>query len=241
MSTSLGSQRWLLVAISTILALGSVAIIILGFSYESLRRQMAGISSDLARYPSPTVSVEHSEVRSFIIRSKLSRAPDPIVVMGDSIVEAADLPKSICGHPVVNAGIGGMTIGYFVRNASLLLQNTKPALVVLAVGVNDATGSTVDRVEPFRAAYQATIQSLGDIPFLIATIPPIGPGAVLFRTSLIDQFNAVIRQLAAQPIDLYKALTGDFTTADGVHLNAAGYDVWDAEIVNAVDRSLGCK
>ena len=35
---------------------------------------------------------------------------DAILVCGDSRVEAAFLPSSIAGAPVVNAGIGGATI-----------------------------------------------------------------------------------------------------------------------------------
>jgi hypothetical protein len=57
----------------------------------------------------------------------------------DSIVEASDLPSPICGHAVVNAEIGGTTIGYFVRNAALLLREVKPSQVVLAVGINGQT------------------------------------------------------------------------------------------------------
>ncbi len=48
----------------------------------------------------------HSATRQFVIRSTLARFDDAIVVLGDSIVEASTLPRSLCGHPIVNAGIG---------------------------------------------------------------------------------------------------------------------------------------
>jgi len=53
------------------------------------------------------------EVRSFIIRSQLAQAKSPVVIIGDSITEAALLPSSICGHDIVNAGIGGMTVSSY--------------------------------------------------------------------------------------------------------------------------------
>jgi hypothetical protein len=49
----------------------------------------------------------HRATRQFVVRSTLARFDDAIVVLGDSIVEASTLPRSLCGHPVVNAGIGG--------------------------------------------------------------------------------------------------------------------------------------
>jgi lysophospholipase L1-like esterase len=221
-----------------------IASIVLAFSYESLRRQLAGISSELARLPTPTISREHVDARTFVIRSKLSRATEPVVVIGDSVVEAADLPASICGHAVVNAGIGGATIGYFVRNAALLLRDVKPSLIVLAVGINDASsGGLADRIEPFREAYRATLESLPDVPIAVATITPIGSRAPsdLWDAALVDRFNVVIRQLAKgrSLVDLNKALIGNFTI-DGIHLSGDGYKLWNAEIVGAVDRTLGC-
>ena len=95
-------------AVAVIALAGVVA---LAFAYENLRRQMAGISSDMARLPSISASQVHSEARLAVIKSQLSRVDgDPIVVMGDSIVESAMLPATLCGHPVINAGIGGATI-----------------------------------------------------------------------------------------------------------------------------------
>ena len=54
------------------------------------------------------------DVRAFMIRSQLARARNPVVIIGDSITEAALLPSSICGHDVVNAGVGCMTVGSYL-------------------------------------------------------------------------------------------------------------------------------
>src|SRR3954451_12615018 len=54
-----------------------------------------------------TVVDTHASTRRFVIQTTLARADDPVVILGDSIVEASTLPRSVCGHVIVNAGIGG--------------------------------------------------------------------------------------------------------------------------------------
>lgn len=128
-------------------------VVALAFAYENLRRQMAGLSSDMARLPSISASHEHFEARFAVIRSQLSRVEKPIIVIGDSLVESALLPPSLCGRPIINAGVGGATIGFFARYASIIADDANPSLVVLAVGINDA-GKGADE-KAFRSAYAA--------------------------------------------------------------------------------------
>jgi hypothetical protein len=53
-----------------------------------------------------------------IRHQKLAQAGDnAIVFIGDSITESALLPETICGHQVVNAGLGGAPVTN-VRNVS---------------------------------------------------------------------------------------------------------------------------
>jgi len=68
----------------------------------------------------------------------LAQAKDPIVFVGDSITESAFLPASFCGHPVVNAGLGGATARTYLQFASSVLSTLKAALIVVAIGTNDA-------------------------------------------------------------------------------------------------------
>jgi hypothetical protein len=96
MSKIAGRDR-LLIAVALVASICAIAAsVVLAFSYENLRRELAGIHSELGRLPTPSISREHVDAKTFIIRSKLSRAIEkPVVVLGDSIVEAADLPASI--------------------------------------------------------------------------------------------------------------------------------------------------
>jgi hypothetical protein len=80
---------------------------------------------------------DHQEVREFIIKSALGGIESPIVVFGDSLVEMAELPKSACGKLVVNAGIGGSQTSDFLRLAPKLLNDLRPAAIIVGLGAND--------------------------------------------------------------------------------------------------------
>src|SRR6267142_3157678 len=82
---------------------------------------------------------EHRHVRQLILHYTLSRTEDPVIVLGDSIVEASTLPRSVCGHAIVNAGIGGAsTVSGLGSMLSLSLGGKRAALVVVSLGTNDA-------------------------------------------------------------------------------------------------------
>ena len=51
---------------------------------------------------------DHADVRRLMIAAALADADQPIVVLGDSVTEMAPLPRQLCEHPVINAGVGGM-------------------------------------------------------------------------------------------------------------------------------------
>ena len=87
----------------------------------------------------PVVLDSHRATRQFVIQSTLARFDDAIVVLGDSIVEASTLPRASCGHAIVNAGIGGAaTSSHLVSMLTDALGNKRAAMVVVALGTNDA-------------------------------------------------------------------------------------------------------
>ena len=79
----------------------------------------------------------------------------------------------------------------------------------------------------------------------IAAIPP--PEAGLEETkkvsaALIDSYNALLPQLAKEARALFIPLPGmsERHTLDGIHLNAAGYEVWDKAMLQGIEAAL-CK
>jgi len=55
----------------------------------------------------PTAPNDHRQERQHVLHNTLARTDDSVIVIGDSIVEASTLPQSVCGHPIVNAGLSG--------------------------------------------------------------------------------------------------------------------------------------
>jgi lysophospholipase L1-like esterase len=212
----------------------AVIVLVLGLS-AYLPVQVHSLRADVARsQPSSAAGLLHTETRLWVIRSMLSRVASPIVVMGDSIVEAALLPSEISGHPVINAGIGGTGIGLFEEFASSLIRENPPALVVLLVGINDALGRR--DLASFRSAYLATLQSI-KAPIAVATIAPSNSPAVDVAT--VRQFNDFLKSLSGSyaVIDVSKGMQPDMTT-DGVHLDATGYRVWTQALVQGIEGAL---
>jgi len=60
--------------------------------------------------------------------------------------------------------------------------------------------------------------------------------------ALIDSYNALLPQLAKEARALFIPLPGMPVrhTFDGIHLNAAGYEVWDKAMLQGIEAAL-CK
>src|SRR4051812_807442 len=96
----------------------------------------------LVSFPKVPVFDSHVRARQFVIQSTLGRFPDSIVILGDSIVEGSTLPRSVCGHAIVNAGIGGASttsdLGTMLAKS---LAGKPAAAIILSLGTNDAAAA----------------------------------------------------------------------------------------------------
>jgi hypothetical protein len=194
----------------------------------------------------PVILDNHGPTRQLIIASTLARVDDAIVVLGDSIVEASTLPRSMCGHPIVNAGVGGASTESNL--GSLLTQSLGDkhvALVVVALGTNDAGIS--NSVERYRSNYRTllgTIAALTPRTAILAIPQPEGGfgEAKKAGTALIDSYNAILPELAKEVGALFVSPPAmpERHTLDGIHLNMAGYEVWDRAILQGMESAV-CK
>ncbi len=188
----------------------------------------------------------HRATRQFVIRSTLARFDNAVVVLGDSIVEASTLPRSACGHPIVNAGIGGAsTASHLDGLLAEALDGKRAALVVVALGTNDA--AIPESVEQYRSNYRALLTGLTALTprTAVAAIPPPEVGLEEARKvsgAVIDGYNAVLPGLAEETRTSFIALAAmpERHTLDGIHLNAAGYEVWDKAVLGGIESAL-CK
>ena len=178
------------------------------------------------------------------------------LVCGDSRVEAAFLPSSIAGIPVVNAGIGGATISLIGEEVAKIVAIHRVGLLVLSAGVNDAKveNRTTNSVSDFRSNLEAAIKKLAPNAerILLTSIPPVengkplGPG--FYDGTLICRFNEEIAACAGRNGMDFLDLAGPMMNEsrelsaglsfDGVHLNRLGYEAWRPLLVSAIERSL---
>jgi hypothetical protein len=194
----------------------------------------------------PVILDTHTATRQRIIAWTLARVDDPVIILGDSITEASTLPRSICGHPIVNAGIGGASTES--RLDSVLTQSLggkRATIVVVALGTNDA--AIPNSLERYRANYRAVLAAVAAVAqhSAILAIPAAEVGleeASKVNAAVIDSYNAMLPDLAKEAGATFIPLPTmpDHFTVDGLHLNAAGYAVWDRAVLQGLETAL-CK
>jgi GDSL-like lipase/acylhydrolase family protein len=171
---------------------------------------------------------DHQDVRRYIIKAALAGLDQPIVVIGDSITEMARLPDTICGRPVVNAGIGGATIRDF-QSLSIWDDTARPSLIVIALGANDA----------------AADDAAQDFSILISRLKAMTPNILAVAVASPDPSQATNRKIAlaahAADIPLIDEPIPAEDIFDGMHLKRSGYAIWIPSVVGAAESSLGCK
>jgi hypothetical protein len=197
------------------------------------------------------VAESHRRSRQTILYYTLSRIDNPIIVLGDSIVEASTLPRELCGHAIVNAGLDGASttseLGGWLLDA---LDGKTAAAIVIALGINDALGAARD-LPQFEENYGSLVATLSKATahVIMLGIPPLDASSrlpVLTRTKatpLIDSYNAALPALAVRSGTTFAALPPLPTphTIDGVHLSAAGYELWNEAILKGASVSCGSK
>jgi GDSL-like Lipase/Acylhydrolase family len=182
--------------------------------------------------PREPVIDTHTRARQFVIQSTLDRFPDPIVVLGDSIVEGSTLPRSLCGHAIVNAGIGGAsTTSDLGTTLAKSLGGKRAALIIVSLGTNDAAVSR--NKQTFRANYSTLLKQIATLAprSVVMAIPPAEDQGAMSAT--INDYNSILPDIAKEAGTTFAALPAmpGPHTIDGVHLNTAGYETWDKAIL----------
>jgi lysophospholipase L1-like esterase len=191
---------------------------------------------------------EHRHARQLMLHFTLARFDDPVIVIGDSIVEASTLSRSICGHPLVNAGLNAASTASDLGNwLAVALDGKRAAMIVVALGTNDALVAESPQV--FADRYGALLDQLSKLAtrLVALAIPPVEAKVrvtVAMRDEAmkaIDGFNALLPDLAARHGAAFAPLPAMPTphSIDGVHLDAGGYQVWDKAILQAATAVCG--
>lgn len=195
-----------------------------------------------------SIADSHRRTRQIILHYTVSRVDDPIILLGDSITEASTLPREFCGHRIVNAGLDGAStaseLGPWLID---VLDGRRAAAIVVSLGTNDALQAR--SMQDFEASYAELLAQLVKATdhLAILAIPGID---VLGRMTVekqavanrrINGFNAALPALAAKAGARFIALPDMQAphTIDGVHLNSAGYLLWEEAILQGVSTTCG--
>jgi GDSL-like Lipase/Acylhydrolase family len=163
---------------------------------------------------------DHTMVRVMDVRAALAGAKDPVVILGDSVTEFVHLPDTFEGRTIVNAGVRGTTIEQARRMVPVLFENSKPATIVITLGMNNRDQTDVTD------SYGRLIADLQLIcPNLVSVAVTPADGA--------DAVNARIRQAADAANVPFVDTHMPAETTDGVHPNEIGYRTWVPAVLRA--------
>ncbi len=170
------------------------------------------------------------------------------MVVGDSITAFAPLPPTVCGIPLLKAGIGGNRVSHALALAEEL-NGLNPTAMVIAIGINDAQirfWKNPDRIEQFERNYVTLIKSFHS-KISLAGITAIELGKKYsdrYDLPAAEKLNVLIKHTAESInlpfIDISELGPTSTTTVDGVHLTEQANAVWRDRIVAALEAQLGC-
>lgn len=168
---------------------------------------------------------------------------ETVVFVGDSLTEEGDWASWFPEVDVVNQGVGGDTTDDVLARLGAVID-ARPDEIILLIGTNDlGTRQTVEHL--VRNIQSMLVDLRRDLPGTRMLVQSILPRAREFADQIQDA-NIHLRQFAAtvraQYLDLWPALAledGEISPEycdDRLHLNAAGYQAWLAELRPALER-----
>jgi lysophospholipase L1-like esterase len=173
-----------------------------------------------------------------------------IVFLGDSITEGYLVNDFLTSDLVLyNRGIGGDTTGGVLERLETNVLAIEPKIIVMLIGINDIHGGIdVSKIAENIDRILATIKAaLPDCLVYIESIYPTNGSVYPTLTGYwaeILQCNINLQSLCIEYgytyINVYPLLLDgsqldiDYS-GDGLHLNAAGYDIVSATLVSVID------
>ncbi|WP_423917599.1 GDSL-type esterase/lipase family protein [Frigoribacterium sp. 2-23] len=168
---------------------------------------------------------------------------ETLVFVGDSLTQAGDWASWFPDDDVVNLGVGGDTVADLTERIGDVIA-ARPDSVVLMIGTNDV-GARRSVEQVVRGIENLMVVMRRELPGTRLLLQSIAPRQAEFAARIKDanrhlrQFSSTVR---AQYLDLWPALAGDDDALrpefsdDGVHLTAAGYEAWLAELRPGLER-----
>lgn len=177
-------------------------------------------------------------------------APGVVLFVGSSsIVKWNTLAEDLSGHEVLNRGFGGSNFHDLIHYADRVIYPYRPGVVFVYEGDNDlAQGDSPKQVlKSAKKLRKMIAKSLGkEVPVVF-----ISPKPSLARWELKTEYettNALLQGYAEKRKNTYFAdvwtpslkangeVMDDIFVEDNLHMNAVGYDIWEAVIRPMVEQ-----
>ncbi|WP_116108550.1 GDSL-type esterase/lipase family protein [Lewinella sp. IMCC34191] len=173
----------------------------------------------------------------------------PILFVGSSsIVMWKTLAEDLEGHHVLNRGFGGSNFNDLIHYADRVIYPYQPKAVFVYEGDNDISmGVSPEQVHEYaKQLRQMIAENVGEeVPvFFISPKPSVARWEM---KADYETANQLLEDYANATEDTYfidvwapalladGSVRSDIFVGDNLHMNAAGYDIWEAVIEPVVD------
>lgn len=193
------------------------------------------------RAAGPQTNKWESTIAAFEQKDRQSPPPkNAILFVGSSSIRMWNTTNSFPTLATINRGFGGSYMSDVARYAHRIVTPYRPRLIVVYAGGNDIAGKhTAEQVFAAYKEFVATVrQSLPQTPVIYIAMAPNPKRWHLYPK--MQQAGALIRDYAAKSdqlrfLDFGPQMLGadgqprpDLFLKDKLHLNATGYELWNA-------------
>jgi lysophospholipase L1-like esterase len=200
-------------------------------------------SQEAASEPASKTSGQHrfeSEIAAFEKWDRKNSWPrDAVLFVGSSSIRLWQTAEAFPNVSVINRGFGGSTIADVNHHFDRILPKYKPRAIVFYSGDNDiAAGRSPQQVfEDFQEFARKAHEDLPKTPIFFISIKPsiarqrLWPKMKEANTLIqrLSDFNSQVRfvDVARPMLGVRDAPRKNLFLDDGLHLNAAGYKIWN--------------
>jgi lysophospholipase L1-like esterase len=191
------------------------------------------------------------DIRNFAARDHKNSCPrDPVLFVGSSSILKWPTADGFPGLPVINRGFGGSQISDVLHYFNDVVSKYRPKIIVFYSGDNDTqAGKSPQQIYGDFAQFVTRVHESLPETHIIAL--PIKPSIARWdKWPQMQETNALMAKLdkgddRLQMVDTATPLLGpdgqprkELYVADGLHLNAKGYAVWNEILTPILKQAL---
>ena len=184
-------------------------------------------------------------------RAALTYTPDTLFYGSSSIRQWTSLADDFENLSIVNLGFGGSTLAACAWFFDRIMTGYRPKRIIIYAGDNDlADGRHPQEVCLFfKELIIAVTSKYGTIPcYFISLKPSIARWGLIEQFKYTNQlvFKEVNKHTNWKWVDIFTSMlndegkpNADYFSADGLHLNGNGYQLWATTLQNALNLEIG--